>query len=749
MPETTPTGEQIRFTSSVTGETILDAYLEACERGGRTLPSLLADLFDSSGLFRSDLVQFRVNAATRNLQTRAGTFVNPDAGWIDLANGFVFRQRGAHANATNYQQLDVITHDNSTYFCVTAHTSTSATPNLANFALIIDGSQLAALNGLPSNSVLSRPGSGATSNVVIPTNNILGRTNGDVAPIPLPTFTILGRGGGNIGSLDPPNARAVIGLSQVEDKSSATIRSEITSANVTTALGFTPYPSTNPAGYISSNLITSVAGRTGAITLSISDVSGAAPLASPALTGTPTAPTAAPGTNTTQLATTSFVTAAIAASTGAVTSFNSRTGAISLTSGDVTAALGYTPPNFNPASINVPLYSFVDAEGARFNGATGAYISFYRQPNIVAGFVGGANMLVPGGTQTQLGLRGETGIVFSSNGGSGQQMVLTAAGRLGVGQSVPTSTIDAFTSGEDATITASRGGAQIIQLIAGSTTAWLNTVTSTPILFGVAGTERMRLTGSGLAIGTAMAAGVNLHVGGTNTIRTGGTGAADWAHFGYNGAGYTFAPPGVNWDFYAGGILGARLLANGTFVFTGPVSLNGPPLDVAQGGTGARTPAEARAALGAQAALGYTPLNKAGDTSSGGFSFTGTSAVFAIDPGAGNNSWINFNRGGVASGYIGQGTNTPVTGMANGHLGVRGETALYLSGSAGGADAILTSSGLTLAQPLGVGSGGTGGNTQPAARAGLGLGNAATRNITTSTSTPSGGVSGDIWLQVV
>jgi hypothetical protein len=37
---------------------------------------------------------------------------------------------------------------------------------------------------------------------------------------------------------------------------------------------------------------------------------GSAPLASPALTGTPTAPTAAPGTSTTQLATTAFVTAA-------------------------------------------------------------------------------------------------------------------------------------------------------------------------------------------------------------------------------------------------------------------------------------------------------------------------------------------------------------------------------------------------------------------------------------------------------
>jgi hypothetical protein len=85
--------------------------------------------------------------------------------------------------------------------------------------------------------------------------------------------------------------------------------------------------------------VTSVAGRTGAVTLAVADVSGAAPLASPtftgtvtipagasisgyattaslssyaplaspALTGTPAAPTASAGTNTTQIATTAFV----------------------------------------------------------------------------------------------------------------------------------------------------------------------------------------------------------------------------------------------------------------------------------------------------------------------------------------------------------------------------------------------------------------------------------------------------------
>lgn len=48
------------------------------------------------------------------------------------------------------------------------------------------------------------------------------------------------------------------------------------------------------------------------------DLSALAPLASPALTGTPTAPTAAPGTNTTQIASTAFVTAAVSAGGGGV-----------------------------------------------------------------------------------------------------------------------------------------------------------------------------------------------------------------------------------------------------------------------------------------------------------------------------------------------------------------------------------------------------------------------------------------------
>jgi hypothetical protein len=75
--------------------------------------------------------------------------------------------------------------------------------------------------------------------------------------------------------------------------------------------------------------VTSVAGRTGAITLAIADISGGAPLNSPTLTGTPTAPTATLTDNSTLLATTAFVKGQ-----------NYLTG---INSGLVTSALGYTP----------------------------------------------------------------------------------------------------------------------------------------------------------------------------------------------------------------------------------------------------------------------------------------------------------------------------------------------------------------------------------------------------------------------
>lgn len=66
--------------------------------------------------------------------------------------------------------------------------------------------------------------------------------------------------------------------------------------------------------------VLSVFGRTGAVVAetgdyTVAEVTGAAPLASPVFTGTPTAPTASAGTNTTQVSTTAFTTAAVAVET--------------------------------------------------------------------------------------------------------------------------------------------------------------------------------------------------------------------------------------------------------------------------------------------------------------------------------------------------------------------------------------------------------------------------------------------------
>jgi len=77
-----------------------------------------------------------------------------------------------------------------------------------------------------------------------------------------------------------------------------------------------------------------------------------APLASPTLTGVPSAPTATAGTNTTQLATTAFVTAAVTAATAGVSSFNTRTGAVTLTLLDVTGVGG--APLASPTFTGTP-----------------------------------------------------------------------------------------------------------------------------------------------------------------------------------------------------------------------------------------------------------------------------------------------------------------------------------------------------------------------------------------------------------
>jgi hypothetical protein len=135
------------------------------------------------------------------------------------------------------------------------------------------------------------------------------------------------------------------------------------------------------------NIANSVAGRTGAITLAesditslVSDLAGKAPLASPALTGTPTAPTASLGTNTTQVATTAYTFAQAAAAAASALAI-------------------YTPPvaTFTTNGSLKQLYYNIRDFGAVGNGSTDDSAAI-NNAIIAANAGGGGIVYVPPGT---------------------------------------------------------------------------------------------------------------------------------------------------------------------------------------------------------------------------------------------------------------------------------------------------------------------------------------------------------------
>ncbi|PBJ21165.1 hypothetical protein BSG18_32290 [Pseudomonas ogarae] len=135
---------------------------------------------------------------------------------------------------------------------------------------------------------------------------------------------------------------------------------------------------------------------------------GGAPLASPALTGTPTAPTPAAGTNTAQLATTAFVRTALAALV------DSAPGALD-TINELATALG-KDPNFSVTMTNalagklniaVPsLDNFDTAEAGPFVGQAAAAIG---SPDATWGAIWGFTFLDASKSQTRVQLATHTG----------------------------------------------------------------------------------------------------------------------------------------------------------------------------------------------------------------------------------------------------------------------------------------------------------------------------------------------------
>lgn len=86
--------------------------------------------------------------------------------------------------------------------------------------------------------------------------------------------------------------------------------SGVTAGTYGSGAGNAPTITVDAKGRITSASTVAIAIAQSAVTNLTTDLAAKAPLASPALTGIPTAPTATAGTNTTQLATTAFVTAA-------------------------------------------------------------------------------------------------------------------------------------------------------------------------------------------------------------------------------------------------------------------------------------------------------------------------------------------------------------------------------------------------------------------------------------------------------
>lgn len=175
-----------------------------------------------------------------------------------------------------------------------------------------------------------------------------------------------------------------------------------------------------------------------------------ATLASPAFTGTPTAPTPAGSDNTTKLATTAFVKGQ-GYLTSAVTTFNGRSGAVSPTSGDYTAAQVTNAADKSSGSAQVFAGSLESTHGVGSVGGDGTHSGWAL---IDTGTVG---QFVSASTTSAQNV-----IAVTVAGDSGWRLLMNSAGNLLWGPGTAVGDIQlARSAGQVLSITSPAGNARL------------------------------------------------------------------------------------------------------------------------------------------------------------------------------------------------------------------------------------------------------------------------------------------------